>query len=195
MDVPPEIAFRNLDPTDTLKSLIIEETDSLKKVHLRLVSCRVMVEEASRGFPHVRLDIGIPGSGLVVNREAPLDPMRREVAQAVREAFDVARRQLRERHKRWSLDSQRRELPPHGCIVRLVMDAPGVRYGFLLTGEDRQICFHENAVRGTSWEDLEEGMEMRFVEAGGQEGPQASAVYPLTLDKLTAGQEKEIPLS
>ena len=103
MDVPPEIAFRNIDPTDALKGLIEEGIESLEKVHPRLVSCRVMVEEVNRGFPHVRLDIGIPGSELVVNNnEAPVDPTNRDVAGAIRDAFDVARRQLRERRLRQS---------------------------------------------------------------------------------------------
>ena len=106
MDVPPEIAFRQVEPTEALKSIILEGIDSLEKVHPRLTSCRVMVEEASRGIPHVRLDIGIPGGDLVVNREAPDDPASRDLTSAVRDAFDVARRQLRERRKRM-LDGKR----------------------------------------------------------------------------------------
>src|SRR5688500_14882479 len=139
VDVPPEIAYRNAEPTDALRALIDEGIDSLEKVHPRLTSCRIMVEEVTRGIPHVRLDIGIPGSELVVNRELPVDAPKREIVQAVRDAFDVARRQLREHRKRLSLDSKRRELPPHGRIIRLELDAPGDRYGFLLAGDGRQI--------------------------------------------------------
>ncbi len=137
MDVPPEIAFRNVEPTEALRTLIQEGIDSLERVHLRLTSCRVMVEEVTRGIPHVRVDVGIPGGELVVNRELPVDAPTRGIPQAVREAFDIARRQLREHRKHRSLDSKRRELPPHGRIVRLVIDAPGDRYGFLLTGDGR----------------------------------------------------------
>ena len=100
MDVPPEIAFRHVEPTDALKLIIQDGIDSLEKVHPRLTSCRVMVEEASRGVPHVRLDIGIPGNDLVVNREAPDNPANHDLTSAIRDAFDVARRQLRERRKR-----------------------------------------------------------------------------------------------
>jgi cold shock CspA family protein/ribosome-associated translation inhibitor RaiA len=194
VDVPPEIAFRNVEPTEALRALIEEGIDSLEKVHPRLVSCRVMIEEGARGFPHVRLDIGIPGSEIVVHEQPPVDAQNREVALAVREAFDIARRQLREHRRRLSLDSKRRELPPHGRIVRLVMDAPGDRYGFLLTGDGRQVYFHENAVREIDYDELEEGMEVRYVEAGGKEGPQASVVAPLTAADLSAARE-EIPLS
>lgn len=192
MDVPPEIAFRNVEPTEALRSLIDEGIESLEKVHPRLTSCRVMVEEMSRGFPHVRLDIGVPGGELVVNWEmSPNDP-NRDVGQAVREAFDVARRQIRERRKRRT-DVKRREVPPHGRVVRLVLDAPGDRYGFLLSGDGTQIYFHENAVRDASFDDLSEGMEVRFVEARGKEGPQATVVAPLTAREIEEADE-EVPL-
>jgi cold shock CspA family protein/ribosome-associated translation inhibitor RaiA len=193
MDVPPEIAFRNVEPTEALHALIAEGIDALEKVHPRITSCRVMVEEGTRGVPHVRLDIGIPGSELVVDRELSRDAAKGEIPQLVRDAFDVARRQLREHRKRLSLDSKRRELPPHGRIVRLVLDAPGDRYGFLLTGDGRQIYFHENAVRDIGWEELDEGMEVRFVEAGGKDGPQASMIAPLTEADMSASRE-DVPL-
>ena len=194
MDVPLEIVFRNVEPTDTLKGLVLESIEALEKAHPRLTSCRVMIKQATRGIPHVRLDIGIPGGELVVNREPPMDPAHRDVTQAVREPFEVARRQLREHRKRRSPDGKRRELPPHGRIVRLVVDAPGDRYGFLLAGYGRNIYFHENAVRGTGYEALEEGMEVRYVEAGGKEGPQASMVAPLPASDLLAGPEEEVPV-
>lgn len=148
-----------------------------------------MIEEVTRGIPHVRLDVGIPGNEFVVNREPPADAPKREVAQAVRDAFDVARRQLREHRKRRSLDTKRRELPPHGRIMRLVFEGLEGRYGFLLAGDGRQIYFHENAVRETTYEELEEGMEMRFVEAGGKDGPQASVVAPLATGDLSAANQ------
>ena len=41
MDVPPEIAFRNVEPTEGLNALIAEGIDALEKVHPRLTSLRV----------------------------------------------------------------------------------------------------------------------------------------------------------
>jgi len=118
----------------------------------------------------VRVDVGIPGGELVVNRELPVDAPTREIPQAVREAFDIARRQLREHRKRRSLDSKRRELPPHGRIVRLVIDALATATDSCSPATAGQIYFHENAVRETSYAELEEGIEVRYVEAGGQGG-------------------------
>ena len=180
MDVPPEIAFRNVEPTETLKALIQEGIASLEKVHPRLVSCRVMVEEVNRGFPHVRLDIGVPGKELVVNnKETPVDPSNRDVAAAIREAFDVARRQLREQRVRQSVDWKRRDRAPTGRILRLVMDSPSDRYGFLLSEDGREVYFHESSLHELVYDDLVEGMEIRFTETSGKEGANASSVSPL----------------
>jgi cold shock CspA family protein/ribosome-associated translation inhibitor RaiA len=194
VDVPPEIAFRNVEPTETLKALIEEGIESLEKVHPRLVSCRVMVEEVNRGFPHVRLDIGIPGSELVVNnREAPVDPSNRDITGAIREAFDVARRQLREHRKRVSVDGRRRDPTPDGRILRLITDTPDGRHGFLLSGDGREIYFHEDALREIAFEELEEGMEVRFVHARGKEGAQASSVYAMDGNAPVLDREEALP--
>ena len=189
MDVPLEIAFRGIEPKDALRDLVREGIDSLERVHPRVTSCRVMIEEVTRGVPHVRLDVGIPGNELVVNREPPADAPKREVAQAVRDAFDIARRRLREHRKRRSLDSKRGELPSRGRIMRLVVETLGNRYGFLLARDGRQIFFHESAVRKVTYDQLEEGMEMRFVEVGGKDGPQASVVAPLAPGDLSRPRE------
>ena len=118
MDVPPEIAFRHVEQTEALKRIIDEGIESLDKAHPRLVGCRVMVEESSRGIPHVRLDISLPGEEVVVLREATDNPIPRDLPATVREAFDVARRQLRE-HAKKRVEGKRREpvaapVPPVG---------------------------------------------------------------------------------
>jgi cold shock CspA family protein/ribosome-associated translation inhibitor RaiA len=180
VDVPPEIAFRNVEPTETLKSLVQEGIASLEKVHPRLVSCRVMVEEVDRGFPHVRLDIAVPGRELVVNsHDAPADPSTRDVPAAIREAFDIARRQLREQRTRQSSGWNRRDRAPTGRILRLVMDSPSDRYGFLLSEDGREVYFHESSLRELAYDDLVEGMEIGFTETSGKEGAQAASVSAL----------------
>jgi ribosome-associated translation inhibitor RaiA len=108
VDVPPEIAFRHVEQTEALRRIIDEGIESLDKAYPRLVSCRVMVEESSRGIPHVRLDLGVPGDEVVIVREATDNPIPRDLPTTVREAFDVARRQLRE-HARKRVEGKRRD--------------------------------------------------------------------------------------
>jgi cold shock CspA family protein/ribosome-associated translation inhibitor RaiA len=199
MQVPPEIAFRNIEPTDELKARILEGIHSLEEVYDRIIKCRVMVEETNPGrragkLNHVRIDITIPRNELVINRNPPPNPTSYDLPQAIGEAFDKARRQLLEFKRIQRGEVKTPGLPPHGRVVRLVSDAPGNRYGFLETRNGREIYFHENAIAGMEFEDLEEGMEVRFVEAEGIEGPQASLVTSLETHEVGPSREEEIPL-
>jgi cold shock CspA family protein/ribosome-associated translation inhibitor RaiA len=199
MQVPPEIAFRNIEPTDELKARILEGIQSLEEVYDRIIKCRVMVEETNPGrragkLNHVRIDITIPRNELVINRNPPPNPTSYDLPQAIGEAFDKARRQLLEFKRIQRGEVKTPGLPPHGRVVRLVLDAPGDRYGFLETRNGREIYFHENAIAAMEFEDLEEGMEVRFVEAEGIEGPQASLVTPLETHEVGPSREEEIPL-
>lgn len=99
MDVPPEIAFRNLDATQDLKRRIHDGIEELEKVHDHLVSCRVMVENTtpdrhSGSIYRVRLDLGVPNHSVVVDRKPQQVTETRDVGQALNEAFDTARRRL-----------------------------------------------------------------------------------------------------
>lgn len=199
MQVPPEIAFRNIEPTDELKARILEGIESLEEIYDRIISCRVMVEETNPGrragkLNHVRIDITIPRNELVINRNPPPNPTSDDLPQAIGEAFDKARRQLLELKRIQRGDVKTPGLPPHGRVVRLIQDVPGSRYGFLETGNGREIYFHENAISGMEFDDLEEGMEVRFVEAQGMEGPQASLVTPIEPHEVAPARDEEIPL-
>ena len=202
MDVPPEIAYRNVEATDALKERIFAGIDRLEKVHDRIVSCRVMVEETNPGrragkLNHVRLDISVPDRDVVVNRDPPEHPASQDLHQAVDEAFDKAWRKLRdikERRRDGERPQQTRDLPPHGRVVRLLTDEKGVRYGFLTSRDGREIYFHENALAGLDYRDLEMGMEVRYAEREGDEGPQASTVAPLDTEDVGPKQDREIPM-
>jgi cold shock CspA family protein len=50
----------------------------------------------------------------------------------------------------------------------------GAGYGFLEAAEGREVDVHRNAVRGGSFESLEPGVPVRFVEEAGEKGPQAT---------------------
>jgi ribosome-associated translation inhibitor RaiA/cold shock CspA family protein len=200
MQVPPEIAFRNIEPTDELKARIQEGIESLEEVYDRIITCRVMVEQTNPGrqsgnLNHVRLDITIPRNELIINRNPPARPTTYDLPQAIGEAFDKARRQLREFKRIQRGDVKTPGLPPHGRIVRVVEEDSNGRFGFLESRNGRTIYFHENAVSGIDFEDLEVGMEVRFVESDeGTEGPQASLVAPLEDHDIGPRREGEIPL-
>jgi cold shock CspA family protein len=199
MDVPPEIAFRGLEPTDDLKALILEGMDDLEKVYPRLVSCRAMVADTTpdRHSGHTyraRLEIGIPGKALVVDEKPPPGVEPRRVEQTVRDAFKVGRRLLQKEKDRQRGAVKRHDLPPHGRVVRLLTDPTGVRYGFLESREGTQVYFQETALVDMAYDELEVGAEVRYTAAEGHDGPQASTVAPLDLRNISSAEKRSIPL-
>ena len=199
MQVPAEVAFRNVEPTDELKARIQEGIRALEEVYEGIISCRVMVEDTTPArkagkLHHVRLDITVPRNELVVNRNPPAHPSSHDLPQALNEAFDKARRQLVELKRIQKGSVKTSGLPPHGRVVRLLTDGDGSRFGFIMTGEGRELYFHENSVVGMAFDDLDVGSEVRFAEEGGKEGPQASTVAPLEWHAVGPRQEEEIPL-
>jgi len=199
MDVPPEIAFRGLEPSDVLKERILEGIEDLEEVHDRLVSCRVMVEDttASRSsgkIYRVRLDIGVPNRTVVVDWKPDGGDEIRDVSQAIKQAFDVGRRRLDQLRDKQRQRGQGRDLPPHGRVIKLLTNDEGVRYGFLLSRDGREIYFHENALVDLDYDGLEVGDEVRYAERRGNEGPQASTVAPLDPTQVGPRQEDSLPL-
>lgn len=178
MDVPPEIAFRNVESTPAVEDKILDGIEGLEKVYDRLTSVRIMVEDPNPGresgkLYHVRIDMGVPGNEIVVHRKPPDDP-RQDVVQAVGEAFDVARRRLRKFADLQRGDVKTHSPQPHGRVLRLF---PGEDYGFIESDDGREIYFHRNSVVNGDFDDLELGTVVRFAEEQGEKGPQASTVH------------------
>jgi ribosomal subunit interface protein len=91
-----QITIRDIDHSEALEAHIRDKAKKLDEFFNHIMSCRVVVE-----MPHkhhrqgkqfnVRIDIGVPGSEIVVNRDHAED-----IYVALRDAFDAAKRQLEE---------------------------------------------------------------------------------------------------
>ena len=159
----------------SLEAEIRERAAKLERLYPRLIGCTVMVEGPGRkhenGGPYrVRLDLRAPGAEPVIVDRQP----QAKLELAINEAFDAASRRLED-----LLGLQREEVKihdgqPRGRVVRLFPE-PG--YGFLETLDGREVYFNRNAVLG-EFERLRVGDTVRFHEARGDEGPQASTVVP-----------------
>jgi ribosome-associated translation inhibitor RaiA len=122
MKVPVQITFRNTPASQSLDTLIREKVSNLETFYAGIVGCRVFVEVPHRhhrgGNPiHVRVDLTVPGNELVVTHEANLHGTPNEAegaAVAIREAFDIARRQLQEFGQRQRGDVKNHAVPPRG---------------------------------------------------------------------------------
>jgi ribosomal subunit interface protein len=94
MKTPLQITFRDMPHSDALDTHIRDKAQKLEQLFSDIVSCRVVVEQPAKhsqqGKPfNVRIDLGVPGSEIVVDKQANED-----VYVALRDAFDAAKRQL-----------------------------------------------------------------------------------------------------
>jgi ribosome-associated translation inhibitor RaiA len=98
MEVPLQITFHGVSPSDTLSELIRKEAEKLESFFDRIVSCHVRIEQEQRhshsGKPfRVRIDLAVPGSELSVHE---IGAMHADPALTIRGAFRRARRRLQE---------------------------------------------------------------------------------------------------
>jgi ribosomal subunit interface protein len=178
MQIPVQVTFRNMDPSEAVEANVREKAEKLERYFDRVVSCRVVVESPHRRHHkgklyNVRIDIGVPGKEIVVNHAGPKNHAHEDIYVAVRDAFNAATRRL-EDHARKIRD----EVPPHGKVVRLF---PYEGYGFVEMSDGREIYFHRNSVTNNGFDQIEVGQEVRVAVAEGEsaEGPQASTVTPI----------------
>ena len=91
---PVQITLRGISHSEALEARIRQKVRKLADLFPSLIGCRVVAEVPHQRHHHgnqflVRLDITMPGSEIVVNRDHHED-----VYVALREAFRAARRQL-----------------------------------------------------------------------------------------------------
>jgi cold shock CspA family protein/ribosome-associated translation inhibitor RaiA len=178
MQAPLQVAFHNVEGAESVRALIEEKVAWLEKTYDRITHCRVVVESPHRRHRRsnqflVRIDLTVPGAEIAVNREPTKRDEACDLAVAIRDAFDAARRRLDEHVRRRRQQVKSHEAPPHSRVSRLF---PTEGYGFLSTTDGREIYFHHRAVLNGGFGDLQVGSEVAFVEEAGDKGPQASTV-------------------
>jgi ribosomal subunit interface protein len=173
MKIPIQITLRNIDHSDALETHIREKTKKLECFFDHIISCRVVVEmphnHKHQGKPfNVRLDIGVPGREIVVNRDRHED-----VYVALRDAFDAARRQLEDYVHRLHGEIKTHQQEYIGEVVRLFHEDG---CGFIRRADGDELYFHRDNVVSPAFEHLNVGDEVKFVEELAAEGPQAKRV-------------------
>lgn len=173
MKTPLQITYRDIERSDALEAHIREKADKLETFFEPIMSCRVVVEmphqhkHQGKSF-NVRIDIGVPGSEIVVNRDRHED-----VYVALRDAFDAAKRQLEDYGRRLRRDTKTHPQEYTGLVARLV---PDERYGFIRRADGSELYFHFDNLVNIDFDQLKEGDEVKFIEEMAAEGPQAKRV-------------------
>jgi cold shock CspA family protein/ribosome-associated translation inhibitor RaiA len=175
MEIPLQITAHDFRLNPAIEREIRDKAAKLDTSYDRITRCRVVLEAPVGHHRHggpftVRIDVTIPGSELVVNRQADDD-----LTVAIRKAFDAMRRRLEDYVRLQRGDIKTHEEPLlTGHVTKLF---PQEGYGFLETSEGREIYFHSHSVLEPGFERLTIGAEVRFVEEYGQKGAQASTVH------------------
>ena len=105
MDIPLELSFHNMDPSDALKAAVAEHVGRLEQFHDHIIGCRVVIEmphkrhRTGQNIPDVHVVLRVPGKELVVSREVARAADRRKPADAyaaLDNAFAAAVTQLKD---------------------------------------------------------------------------------------------------
>jgi cold shock CspA family protein/ribosome-associated translation inhibitor RaiA len=178
-----------MDPSDAVEAKVRERVDRLETFFGRINACRVVVEAPHRHHRkgkiyHVRIEIGVPGRTLIVDRDPGQHHAHEDVYVAIRDAFDAARRQLEDHSRKAAGKVKAHEVPVHGAVSTL----NGLQgYGIATLPDGQEIYFHRNSVVNDGFAKLDVGDEVRLVVAEGEsaKGPQASTVTPIGKHHLT----------
>jgi ribosome-associated translation inhibitor RaiA len=117
----PQIIWQNLSPSEEIEAKIRKHITKLEKfteqlavcASNRLSDCRVVIEVPHRhhhqgNIYHVQINLTVPGSELVVNRQPQAQQTHEDLHVAIRDAFDSAERQLKD-----YLQQRRGEIKTH----------------------------------------------------------------------------------
>lgn len=189
MNVPLQLSFRNVEPSEAVARKIRERTAWLELYCNQIISCRVVVEIPHKhhkkgNLYHIRIDIRVPDREIVVSRKPDSHHAYEDIYVTIQDAFDEARRELQDYKRRRRCEVKHLEHPPRAHVIRLVQGDG--KYGFIRTDEGRELYFHENSVLNGDFDRLKVGSEVRFSEERGDEGPQASTVEVIRKKQIHA---------
>jgi ribosomal subunit interface protein len=101
MRTPLQVTFRNIQTSEAIEAKIRKYVDKLERFYNRIINCKVTIDAPHRhrnkgNIYHVRIDLSIPNTEIVVNRNPSENATHSNMYVALRDAFDAARRQLQD---------------------------------------------------------------------------------------------------
>jgi ribosomal subunit interface protein len=173
MKLPVQITFRDIAKSEAVETAIRDKAERLDRFSEHIMSCKVIVgmiqkhKHQGKLF-NVRIDLTVPGSEIVVNRDKAED-----VYVAIRDAFDAAKRKLEDQARQIRGDVKVHEVEAHGRIARVF---PEEGYGFIAKSDGGELYFHVYNCVHPDFDQLKVGDEVVFLEEMGGEGMQANRV-------------------
>lgn len=123
MDIPLELSFHNMQPSDALKAAVQKHFKKLEKFHDHLIGCRVAIEmphknhRTGQNLPDVRIVLRVPGRELVVSRDKARAGNKKAVTDAyavLDYVFSVAESQLKAHRRIVQGDVKHKNSRPRG---------------------------------------------------------------------------------
>jgi cold shock CspA family protein len=181
VDKPLQVLFRGLEPDPDVETAARAEADKLERYFGHVVGCRVTVSMPHRhhrkgNLYHVRVELGLPGEDVVINREPAERHAHASWRVALRDSFDRARRVLEDRVRRMRAQVKAHEAPGHGRVVQI---DPLAGLGRIAASDGLEHTFLRSSVLGERFDELEIGAEVRFRLEEGTAGPHATSVQPV----------------
>src|SRR5271169_3334060 len=189
MQTPLEVDFQGLPRTPQIQDAIVRHVAQLERRYGRVTSCRVALKGPSGhhqngGLYEVNIRLALPnGREVNIGRTSQADERYAALMFAINDAFKRARRRLQDHVRRLQGLVKQHDGPPIGTVMRL---NPSGEFGFLESGDGREIYFHRNSVLDGGFSRLAAGSRVTFAEEVGEKGPQASTVKLLGKHGLRA---------
>ena len=179
--IPLQITFRNLASSEALEARVRRQVDKLGTFYPSIHHCHVTIAQLHRHHSqgnhfHVRVDLKVPGNELTAGREPDQNHAYTDVHVALRDAFDAMHRQLEDLLRHQQGHVKHHATKPHGHITEI---SPDKTFGRIESVDGRWLYFHRNSLMGEDLDQLQVGTPVYYVEEVGDEGPQASSVYPV----------------
>lgn len=180
METTIQIDFQNCDDPDAFRQRIEENVTGLEARFGRITACRIFMRgpgqhHRTRGAYEVRIHLELPdGRQVDIDRTPDEDERQGDPWFAINDAFKRARRMLQDNVRRMQGQVKQHEEASPVATVRRIFPDEG--YGFLETGDGRELYFHRNSVLDDGFARLKPGTRVVFAEEMGDKGPQASMV-------------------
>jgi ribosomal subunit interface protein len=187
MQVPVEIAFHNIEPSEWAENAIRDHIARLERIYDRLTTCRVRVDQRNQNPSHtippvVHIELSVPGHNDIVVAHEPGFLQHKfqapDLHNAINEAFRIAEQRLTKyKEKLTHHHGAARGHEAASEFLGQIADMPeGEDFGFLMTKEGGLLYFHRNSVLSGNFDGLRRGDDVSYVEEMGDTGPTASKV-------------------
>jgi len=101
MDMPLEIRFHNMEPSEAIEAAIQKRVEKLEQLGEHIVSCRVTVDAPHRHHQQgnlftVSVDVRLPGGEIIASHDAGKNHAHEDAYVALRDAFKAVRRRVQD---------------------------------------------------------------------------------------------------